>query len=381
MGVALLFSRRTLLQSAALIAGGFALGYRAHNLTIASQMITVPDGLRMPDEGETHLRTWMAYVAHNYVWSRKQIPEVKRNLMTIARTIAKYEPVTMLVSPEDFMEAEAALGNPSQYPHPIELVVCPIDDLWLRDTGPTFVFDAQGAKQAIDFNFNGWGRKQEYRYDAMVAEFITGKSRAGAIATDLVLEGGSIEIDGYGNAILTKSSVLNRNRNPDWTQAEVEAELKELLGLRHIIWLDGIKGRDITDAHVDFYARFVGKGQVVASRDNYGQSHDYDVTRANIATLNGATDADGNPLEVTIIDAPNIINESFGARDFAAGYIGYYLCNGAVIMQKFGDPEMDQNAKEILAELFPDRVIEQLAIDGIASGGGSIHCATQQEPA
>lgn len=358
--------------------GSFALSCKAQNLNAQHQIMT--DRLLMPDEGMPHVRTWMAYVAHDYIWARRQLSEVKRNLLAIATTIAKYEPVALLVSPEDFLEAQTALGDLSKYPYGIDLIPCPLDDFWLRDTGPTFVFDEQDTKYAIDFNFNGWGRKQEYRYDALVAEFVTTKSKVEAIATDLVLEGGSFEIDGQGTAILTKSSVLNDNRNPGWTQAEVEAELKELLGLRKIIWLEGIKGRDITDAHVDFYARFTAPGQVIASRENYAQSYDYDITRQNIKILQQSTDADGNPLEVTIIDTPETINEKFGVRDFAAGYIGYYLCNGAVIMQKFGDAEADQNAKEILAEAFPDRVIEQLAIDGIASGGGSIHCATQQEP-
>ena len=117
----------------------------------------------------------------------------------------------------------------------------------------------------------------------------------------------------------------------------------------------------------------------MVSRDNYRESYDYEITRENIQILQNSTDPHGRNLDLVIIDTPDIIDERFGADDFAAGYIGYYVCNGAVIAQKFGDKAADNNARRILEKAFPDRVIEQIAIDGIASGGGSIHCATQQE--
>ena len=178
---------------------------------------------------------------------------------------------------------------------------------------------------------------------------------------------------------MTKSCIINDNRNPCISQEDIEQELEALLGLRKIIWLEGIKGKDITDGHTDFYARFIKPGEVMVSRDNYEESFDYDITRDNIEVLKNSVDADGNKLNLTIIDTPDIINEKFGVDDFAAGYIGYYVCNGAVIAQKFGDKKADARCKAILEKAFPDRVVEQIAIDGIASGGGSIHCATQQE--
>ncbi|MEM7259704.1 MAG: agmatine deiminase family protein, partial [Pseudomonadota bacterium] len=140
-----------------------------------------------------------------------------------------------------------------------------------------------------------------------------------------------------------------------------------------------IAGADITDGHTDFYARFARPGLVVVSRDNYRDSPDYQITRDNIDILGSSADAQGNKLELVIIDTPDVINERFGVNDFAAGYIGYYVCNGAVIAQKFGDKPADERAAQLLQRCYPDRVIEQLSIDGIASGGGSIHCATQQE--
>jgi len=337
------------------------------------------DGYMMPEESAPHRRTWMAFVASDKIWSLQQIPVVKANLILIAKTIAHYEPVAMLVNPADYQQALQLLQAGDSATHPIELIEFAVDDLWLRDTGPTFVLDQQHTLSAIDFNFNGWGNKQQHSLDRKVAKFISQQTMANLISTDLVLEGGCFEVDGQGTAILTRSCVINDNRNPNLDQAQLEQRLKRLLGLTKIIWLKGIKGRDITDGHTDFYARFSRPGEVVVSRDNYLASYDYQVTRDNIATLQNSTDALGNPLKLIILDTPEIVNERFDSADFAAGYLGYYLCNGALIAQKFGDPSADEKARKLLQQTFPNHVIEQLNIDGIASGGGSIHCATQQQ--
>ena len=335
--------------------------------------------LSMPEESEPHERTWMSFVANDYIWSKRQIPEVKRNLALIATTIAKYEPVSMLVSPDDYDEAVSLLTGLDNHNYPIELIEFETDDLWLRDTGPTFVKGSDGRKYGINFNFNGWGKKQEHSLDAKVADFISKQTNSIIKRTNLVLEGGCFEVDGAGTAIMTKSCIINDNRNPGISQELIEDELKKLLGLKKIIWLEGIKGKDITDGHTDFYARFIKPGEVFVSRDNYRDSFDYEVTRKNIDVLKASKDAGGNKLKIIILDTPDQFNETFGSNDFAAGYIGYYVCNNAVIAQKFGDKKADTRAKTILEQAFPDRIIEQIAIDGIASGGGSIHCATQQE--
>jgi agmatine deiminase len=334
----------------------------------------------MQEESQSHKRTWIAFVANDYVWSAKQIPEVKRNLILLAKTIAKYEPVSILLNPYDKKEAVKLLSGLDTHNFPIELIEFPIDDLWFRDTAPTFVKNQDGTKGGINFNFNGWGEKQEHNLDAKIADFISDKAGAKIINSNLVLEGGSFEIDGEGTAILTESSVLNNNRNPDITKKEFEKELKLLLGLKKIIWLKGIKNKDITDAHVDFYARFSKVGTVLVSRENYKDTHDYNITRENIKILQNSTDAQGNKLEVIIINNPDTFNKTFGINNFAPGYIGYYACNNAIVMQKFGDKKADKNAFSIMQNQFPHRVIEQIAIDGIASGGGTIHCTTQQEP-
>ena len=371
-------TRRDFILISTVLSSGFVVGCSS-NSTLSEKGITIGP-LSMPEESQTHKRTWMTFVANDYIWARNQIPQVKKDLALLAKTIAKYEPVSMLVHNSNKAELIELLGGLDSHNFPIELIEFSTDDLWFRDTAPTFVTKSDGSKGAIDFNFNGWGEKQEHTHDSRVAKFITQQVGATIINTNLVLESGSFEIDGVGTAILTKSSVLNDNRNPNVNKEAFEKELKQLLGLKKIIWLKGIKGKDITDAHVDFYARFSKEGTVLVSRENYTETYDYDVTRENIKILQNATDANGNPLEVIIIDNPEVFNESFGVDDFASGYIGYYACNDAIIMQKFGDKKADQKAFDIIQEQFPNRTIEQIAIDGIASGGGTIHCSTQQEP-
>ena len=191
----------------------------------------------MPDESVVHERTWMAFGASNKVWGKKLLPEVQRNVATIALTIAKYEPVSMLVRESDLPRAQQLMGSK------VELIVCPHDDLWIRDTGPVFVVTKNGGKAGVDFNFNGWGKKQDYGDDAQVASFVAQRAGVRRIQTDLVLEGGGIEVDGQGTAIITESCVLNENRNPGVSKAQCERELKRLLGLEKIIWLPGIKGK------------------------------------------------------------------------------------------------------------------------------------------
>lgn len=330
---------------------------------------------RMPDEAEPHARTWMAFGAQLDIWGRKLLPVVQQNLADIALAIARFEPVSMLVRPGDMATATRLMGTQ------VELEEQAVDDFWMRDTGPVFVTHADGHKAAVDFNFNGWGRKQKHAQDALVASFIARRSGTPQMTTPLVLEGGGIEVDGHGTAIITESCVLNENRNPGVSKAACEKELMRLLGLRKILWLPGIRGKDITDGHTDFYARFAAPGVVVAGYDADPDSYDHAVTKQHLAMLREMTDARGQKLEVVVLEGPGTVRERHAGKDFAAGYINFYVCNGAVIAPHFGDRKADAKARDILKDLFPKREVVQLDIDGVAAGGGGIHCTTQQEPA
>ncbi|PHV06165.1 agmatine deiminase [Janthinobacterium sp. BJB412] len=331
-------------------------------------------GWAMPDEGAPHLATWMAFGPSEAVWGRRLLAPAQDALARIANAIVGYEPVRMLVR-----QSELALAR-SKLDARVQLLVQPIDDLWMRDTGPVFVAGAEG-RAAVDFNFNGWGNKQTHARDGAVAAAVAGQAGVRRLTTKLVLEGGGIEVDGRGTAIITESCVLNANRNPGWSKAACERELRLLLGIRKVIWLPGVAGRDITDGHTDFYARFVKPGVVVAGYEADPSLYDHALTKRHLELLRGATDADGKPLQVVVLEAPGDVRPAFSGRDFAAGYINFYVCNGAVLLPEFGDARADARASAQLAQLFPGRAVVQLNIDAIAAGGGGIHCTTQQQPA
>jgi agmatine deiminase len=363
-------TRREFLKVTGLTTGGFFLASCAGIFDASS-----PAGSwYMPDEAEPHRRTWMAFGASVEIWGEELLPVVQQNLADIALAISVFEPVTMLVRESELELARELMGDE------VEFVVAEMDDFWMRDTGPVFVKNEQGDLAGINFNFNGWGEKQEYAQDAKVAEKVAGEAKAEVLSTSLVLEGGGIEVDGHGTAIITESCVLNPNRNPNVSKEECEAELKRLLGLEKIIWLPGVAGKDITDGHTDFYARFVRPGVVVAGYEPDPNFFDHEVTKKHLEILEAATDAQGRALEVFVLESPSAIRPDFESDDFAAGYINFYVCNGGVIMPEFGDSEADAAARDTLQELFPEHEIVQLNIDGIAAGGGGIHCTTQQEP-
>lgn len=335
--------------------------------------VSQAEGWRMPDEAEAHTATWMAYGASNAVWTRAQVPLVQQALVRIANAIAAYEPVNMLVRPDELASAR------SLFDARVNLIAAGMDDLWMRDTGPVFVRKSTGERAGVKFNFNGWGKRQQSGKDGLVADVVAAQARVPLLATRLVLEGGALEVDGKGTAIITESCVLNSNRNPGWSKADCEAELLRLLGIRKVIWLPGIRNRDITDAHTDFYARFVRPGVVAAHREMDPQSYDYALTRRHLDLLRGATDADGQPLQVVVIDGPSQIRPGNSPDTFAAGYINYYATSGAIFLPEFGDAQADTSARAQYAQLYPGRAIVQINIDPIAAGGGGIHCTTQQE--
>lgn len=343
-------------------------------LAVHSKDLMAATPYYMPEEGAPHSRTWMAYGAQRSIWGRRLLNPVRENLVLIANTIAEFEPVTMLVRPEERKDLQKEVSEA------VTLLEVALDDLWIRDTGPTFVLSEAGDKAAVDFNFNGWGNKQAHRQDQRVAAFVAEKAGVPRISTDLVLEGGCIEVDGGGTAIITESCVLNQNRNPGVNKAAFEEEFMPLLGLEKIIWLPGVRGKDITDGHTDFYARFLEPGKVVAGYEPDPSYEDHAVTKEHIKILKEATDWEGRRLDVEVLSAPGWVRPKFESNDFAAGYIGYYVCNGAVIMQEFGDEAADEKASSTLRNLFPNREVIALNVDALTAGGGTIHCATQQEP-
>ncbi|MBT6273841.1 MAG: agmatine deiminase family protein [Chromatiales bacterium] len=329
----------------------------------------------MPEEGASHKRTWMAFGPSVEIWGPEFVDRARADLATLARTIARFEPVSMLVRPSEMELARELVGDAI-----VELVPVALDDLWIRDTGPVFVRHPRGGKAGVDLNFNGWGDKQAHHADAKIATYVSRRADVPVLKANVVAEGGGIEVDGEGTAILTESCFINDNRNPELDKLAIEHALADLFGLYKVIWLPGLRGQDITDGHTDFYVRFVRPGVVVAAVDSDPDSPNHAVTKQHLAILKEATDALERPIKVIELENPTSFRGEELSEDFAASYLGFYVCNGAVIAQQFGDEMTDLAVKKILTSEFPKRELVQLDMDGIAAGGGSIHCATQQEP-
>ncbi|CAM5296457.1 porphyromonas-type peptidyl-arginine deiminase [Streptomyces xanthochromogenes] len=332
-------------------------------------------GFAVPVDTTPHTRTWMAWPDGSAIWGR-QLAGVQADIALIAKTVARYEPVTLCANPASVAKARSACG-----PAVTVIGSIPVDDCWMRDTGPVFRTDGAGGLDAVGLNFNGWGNKQTHAKDALVAQRIAASLGVPFTAADLVGEGGAVETDGNGTLMATRSSLINANRNPGLKQAQIEAALCDAFGADQVIWFNGVTGRDITDDHVDATSRFLAAGsglvQMPLATDTDAWSKD---ARQQYQILSKAKDADGDPIRVAQIQGPDYGRIRSSDPDFVAAYANYYVCNGAVISAQFGDARADAAARSSLQRLFPGRVVEQLDIDSLGAGGGGIHCVTQQQP-
>ncbi|WP_406864774.1 agmatine deiminase family protein [Streptomyces sp. HUAS MG47] len=329
----------------------------------------------VPIEDVRHTRTWMAFPDSTSIWGNK-LSGVQADIALIARTIAKYEPVIMCANSGSAAKARSLCGS-----NVTVISSIPVNDCWMRDTGPVFRTDGAGGLDAVGLNFNGWGGKQAHARDALVAERIAAYVGVPFTYADLVGEGGAIEQDGAGTLMATRSSLVNSNRNPGMSERQIEAAMRAAYGATKVIWFDGVRGQDITDDHVDATSRFLAPGkalvQMPLSTDTDAYARD---ARQQFSILSASTTSTGAPMAVSRLQGPDYDKIRSTNRDFLASYANYYLCNGAVISGQFGDTKADAAARATLARLYPGRVIEQLNIDRLGTGGGGIHCVTQQQP-
>jgi agmatine deiminase len=293
----------------------------------------------------------------------------------VARAISLFEPVVMLANDADLVAARTLCGPA------IEVRRIPIDDGWFRDNGPTFVLDGLGSLLGIDWDFNGWGGRSPYTRDRLAAAAILDQEGIERVVAPLVLEGGSIHVDGEGTVIVTEQCLLNRNRNPHLGRSAIEGHLRDFLGVETVIWLKGGLQDDMTDGHVDQLAAFVSPGVVIALASEDRSDVNYAALTENLEILKSARDAKGRPLEVIeIAQPPALYNERTGTR-VSLSHINFYMANGGIVLPSFGFPDHDQSVLAIFREVFSDRKVIPVASLEIAYGGGNIHCITQQEPA
>ncbi|MGW2304265.1 agmatine deiminase family protein [Streptomyces sp. NPDC001809] len=364
-------SRRGFIAAAGATAAGAALAATRFEAGAAPAAGT----FRVPVEDVRHTRTWMAWPDSTSIWGNT-LSGVQADIALIARTIAKYEPVVMCANSGAAAKARQLCGSTVTV-----ITTIPVDDCWMRDSGPVFRTDGAGGLDAIGLNFNGWGNKQAHAKDALVAGRVASYVGVPITYANMVGEGGAIEQDGAGTLMATRSSLVNRNRNPGVTERQLEAAMCKAYGASKVIWFDGVRGQDITDDHVDATSRFLAPGEALVQLPLASETDAYARdARQQFSILSASTTANGVPMDTMRLQGPDYNKIRSSNPAFLASYANFYLCNGAVISAHFGDTRADQAAKATLQDLYPDRVIEQLNIDRLGTGGGGIHCVTQQQP-
>ena len=335
----------------------------------------------MPAEWVRHRATWLAW-PHNLETWPTDLEKVRQTWVRMICALSPHEHVYLLVNDTVTEEnvwarlqsGKADLAN-------VTLLRIPTVDVWMRDYGPTFI-TREGSTDPLAFNdwiFNGWGGKYEaYETDERVAREIASMLKVPVFKHPYVLEGGAIEVNGAGSCLTTEQCLLNPNRNPKLSRAEIERVLKDSLGLSHIIWLgDGIIGDD-TDGHIDDIARFINPTTIACMVETDSKDDNYIFLRDNYERLKDAKDQNGANLNVITLPCPApVIYE--GAR-LPASYANFYIANEIVLVPVFEDPH-DQQVLGILQEQFPDRSVIGLRCNEVVAGLGAIHCVTQQEPA
>ncbi len=352
------------------------------------------DGFRMPGEFEPHQGCWMIWPERCDNWRNGAKP-AQEAFTAVAAAIAEGEPVTVLASGRQFVNARRRL------PAHIRVVEVTTDDSWCRDTGPSFVTDGTGRLRGVDWGFNAWGGLYApCDQDELVAAKILEIERVPRYRAPLILEGGSIHVDGQGTVLTTEECLLNPNRNPELSRTEIERHLKDYLNVETVVWLGPGLLLDETDGHIDNLACFVKPGVIALTWTDDTEDPQYAISKDALERLEKARDARGRNFEVVKLPLPGPLFRTpeegagidFGGLDdegeqergvglrLAGSYANFYIGNGTVVMPLL-DPATDGAAREILTRLFPDRRV--IAVPGrvILLGGGNIHCITQQQPA
>ena len=330
-------------------------------------------GYSQPAEWAPHRTCYSAWPAHAYAWG-EHLGAAQREFILFARAFSEpdaQEPLTILADAAHAAEARAAL------PEKVRLLELPYGDIWLRDTAPIFL---QGPERvgSVRFRFNGWGEKYIYPHDAELAARLAELQGGPAFRSELICEGGAIDVDGAGTALTTRSCLLNVNRSPRADVRAIEAQLRDALGVEHILWLDEGLANDHTDGHVDNIARFVAPGRVVCMDASGADDPNRAALNAIAEQLRTARDAAGRALEVVRIPSPGRVLGADG-QVVPASYMNFYIGNARVIMPHF-DTRWDEPARAALQALFPEREVIGCRARALLEGGGTFHCMTQQEP-
>jgi agmatine deiminase len=331
--------------------------------------VTPPPGTRVPAETVRHERTLMAWPTEGRraaLWG-EHFDEARAVHAEVAQRIAAHEPVTLVAAPEDADEAQRTAGST------VHVVAAAIDDSWLRDSGPIVVVAPDGARHAVHFRFNAWGEKYTpYEHDATIGARLARLLGLPVHEAPLVLEGGSIAVDGDGTLVTTERCLLNPNRNPGWTRERIERALGEWLGVKRVVWLaDGIVEDDETDGHVDNVVAFPAPGRAVLQ----GARDPADANHAVAADSRARLRAAG----IVVVEIPDLPRADIDGIDMPVPYVNYYVANGVVVVPVTGAAS-DAAALEVIGHEYPGRRVVSVPGAVLAYGGGGVHCITQPVP-
>ncbi|WP_216323952.1 agmatine deiminase family protein [Deinococcus aestuarii] len=348
-------------------------------------------GFAMPPEWAPHAATWMSWPGDDELWFG-HLEGVRAEFAELVRTIARFEPVHLLVRDEESEgDARRRLGDGVD----VTLHRVPLDDVWIRDNGPIFVtredrVTGDGSAQVpspaaqppalslINWKFNAWGGKFRWEQDDEVPEYVAAFLGIRHWDRPEVLEGGGLEVNGARVGLTTRSCFLSEARNPGLTEEDYAALLSDTLGVEKLLWLDGGLENDHTDGHIDTITRFTDERTIVTSVAEDPSDANHPVMAKNLADLRAMTDARGRPFR--IVELPLPVNRLEGAEGrLPPTYANFYVGNGFVVVPQYGDPN-DERALEVLRPLFPGREVIGLSSRKIIEGGGSFHCMTQQQP-
>ncbi len=351
------------------------------------------DNYHMPGEHEHQNGIFMLWPERTDNWRNGAKPAQKA-FIEVAEAISEFEPVIMGVSALQYDNARSKLSDK------ISVVEMSNDDSWARDTGATMVVNDDGERRSVSWEFNAWGGLLDGLYfpwdkDNQVAEKFSNIINRDIYESDLILEGGSIHVDGEGTLYTTEACLLHESRNPDLTKEEIEEKLSQYLNIEKVIWLPNGVFNDETNEHVDNVLHIVEPGHVLLHWTDDESDEQYALSKSALDVLENSVDAKGRNIKVTKIPVPNphiiVTKEEADGVDFvegtlpreegdrqAASYINFLIVNGGIIMPAFGTP-VDEEAKNIIQSVFPDRKIVQIKqAREIILGGGNIHCITQQ---
>lgn len=372
-----------------------------------SKTIPAVDGFVMPADFERHTCTWLAFPMRPDIWRDHAAP-ARIQWWGVVKTIAEFEPVRVCVDGAALEEARESLRSLGALRHPVTILEANYDDIWMRDTGPTFVVNRpSGAVRAVHWSFNAWGGEdggcyKDFAWDAALARHLCEslaepRSIEHRYRAPMVLEGGSVTVDGEGTVIVTESTLLNPNRNPTMTRAEIEEQLRLMLGASTVVWLEsGLKHDLDTSGHVDNICQYIAPGTVALHWTDDSSHPDFEACTSADRVLRDARDSQGRPIRVVHVPSPpalaytedeirgiratdTTIARAVGQR-LAASYVNFVFVNDALLVPAFGAPEDAVAVATLQAHLPHHRVLSVPARE-ILLGGGNLHCISCNQPA